>query len=182
MIVLVLAAGQGSRFTASGGLGHKLDALIAGKPVLDHVLHAVDAAGLESFVVRPPSGTGGMGESIAMGGQHTCGADGWLILPGDLPLVNSHTIKAVAQALSASPVVIPHHEGEHGHPVGFQRCYYRDLSALYSDRGAALIVQAARRAGCVLELAVDDHGAVLDIDSYADLAMARQLFEQGRQN
>lgn len=177
MIVLVLAAGQGSRFTASGGLGHKLDALIAGKPVLDHVLRAVDAAGLESFVVRPPGGTGGMGESIAMGVQHTRGADGWLILPGDLPLVTGRTIAAVAQALAASPVVVPHYQGRAGHPVGFQRCHYRELTALHGDRGAASIVRAARLAGRALELAVDDRGAVLDVDSYADLAMARQLFQ-----
>ncbi len=44
--VLVLASGRGERFAASGGGTHKLQALLAGKPVLQHTLAAVAASGL----------------------------------------------------------------------------------------------------------------------------------------
>lgn len=85
--VIVLAAGRGERFIASGGRMHKLDAPLAGRPVLAHVLETVRRAGFEPQLVRPPGGTSGMGESIAMGVRATPDAAGWLILPGDLPLV-----------------------------------------------------------------------------------------------
>ncbi|MGH8803408.1 MAG: NTP transferase domain-containing protein, partial [Polaromonas sp.] len=49
-VVIVLAAGRGERFAASGGQVHKLDALLAGKRVLDHVLDAVRASGLPCHV------------------------------------------------------------------------------------------------------------------------------------
>ena len=43
--VLILASGRGERFKASGGTVHKLQALLAGKPVLQHTLDAVRASG-----------------------------------------------------------------------------------------------------------------------------------------
>ncbi|MBT9442673.1 MAG: nucleotidyltransferase family protein, partial [Acidovorax sp.] len=45
-VVLVLASGRGDRFVASGGQVHKLRALLAGVPVLEHTLAAVRASGL----------------------------------------------------------------------------------------------------------------------------------------
>ena len=39
-IILVLASGRGERFLASGGTGSKLQALLAGKPVIEHTLAA----------------------------------------------------------------------------------------------------------------------------------------------
>ncbi|MFI4927817.1 MAG: nucleotidyltransferase family protein, partial [Burkholderiales bacterium] len=37
-VVLVLASGRGERFVASGGNGSKLQALLAGRPVIEHTL------------------------------------------------------------------------------------------------------------------------------------------------
>ena len=39
--VLILASGRGERFVASGGQGSKFQALLHGKPVLEHTLDAV---------------------------------------------------------------------------------------------------------------------------------------------
>eukprot|EP01034_Spumella_vulgaris_P012556 gene12556-15982_t len=66
-VVLVLAAGRGERFAASGGTTHKLQALLAGKPVLQHVLDAVQASGLAHHVVHADPSRPGMGDSIAAG-------------------------------------------------------------------------------------------------------------------
>jgi molybdenum cofactor cytidylyltransferase len=62
-IVLILASGRGERFIASGGQGSKLDALLAGKRVLDWTLDAVRATGLPYHVEA--GGHAGMGDSIA---------------------------------------------------------------------------------------------------------------------
>ena len=62
-VVLVLASGRGDRFVASGGQVHKLRALLAGVPVLEHTLAAVRASGLPWHL--EDAGHPGMGDSIA---------------------------------------------------------------------------------------------------------------------
>ena len=42
-VVLVLASGRGERFVASGGAGSKLQAVLAGKPVLEHTPAAMES-------------------------------------------------------------------------------------------------------------------------------------------
>ena len=84
-VVLVLASGRGERFAASGGAVHKLQAPLAGKPVLQRTLDAVRASGLPWHVEE--AGHPGMSDSIAAAVHHTADAAGWLVLPGDLPLV-----------------------------------------------------------------------------------------------
>ena len=44
--VLILASGRGERFKAPAGTVHKLQALLAGKPVLQHTPDAARASGL----------------------------------------------------------------------------------------------------------------------------------------
>ena len=174
--VLVLAAGRGQRFTASGGTVHKLDALLDGVPVLQHVLNAVTASGLPCHVIRPTNGPSrdldGMGDSIARGVSATADAAGWLILPGDLPLIQPDSLRQVAHALSSAPVVMPFWQHRHGHPVGFDRTCRDALMALCGDTGAAAIVRSHRQTGQVRELALDDPGTVVDIDTQNDLAQA----------
>ena len=123
--VIVLASGRGERFTASGGDTHKLKAMLAGKPVLQRTLDAVKASGLPWHL--EDAGHPGMGDSIAAAVRATPDANGWLILPGDLPLIRSATLRLLADALldglagAAGPyqVVIPVCNGQRGHPVGW---------------------------------------------------------------
>lgn len=175
--VIVLAAGHGRRFARSGGTTHKLDALLEGVPVLRHVLGSVEASGLPYHVVRPGAHaeSDGMGDSIARGVAETAQASGWLILPGDLPLVRPETLRQVAQALCSTPVVQPFHAGTQGHPVGFAAECRDALMALRGDRGAAAIVRGYREAGLVQTLEVDDPGVVTDIDTLDDLERAQTL-------
>jgi molybdenum cofactor cytidylyltransferase len=92
--VIVLASGRGERFIASGGPTHKLQALLEGQTVLAHTLAAVRASGLPWHL--EDAGHAGMGDSISAAVRATSGAQGWLILPGDLPLVEAQTLRAVA--------------------------------------------------------------------------------------
>ncbi len=170
-MVIVLAAGRGERFAASGGTTHKLDALLGGKRVLDHVLDAVRGSGLPHYIVTADASRPGMGDSIAAGVRATQQAPGWLVLPGDLPLVKSETLQAVARLLASHEVVIPVHLGERGHPVGFAPACGPALMALSGPQGAAPVV----RGRAAHHLQVDDPGTVTDIDTLQDLQRAAQL-------
>lgn len=191
--VVVLAAGRGSRFR---GPGHKLEQRLGGAPGADTLLtrtlrHAIStqlpvvvvttasfAATAHRFVaardvVTLPEHDAdgrphpiGMGHSIVAGVSATGDADGWLILPADMPLVQPATIMAVAQGLERYPVCFAQYRGMQGHPVGFGTELYSELMALHGDEGARRIV--ARYAA--QPIAVDDPGVHVDVDTAEDLA------------
>ncbi len=169
--VLILASGRGERFIASGGRGSKLQAVLPdGKTVLQHTVDAVHASGLPYHVESGPHP--GMGDSIAAAVRATPQAAGWLILPGDLPLIQPDTLRAVAQALADHPAVFPTFEGQRGHPVGFSAQCRVALESLKGNQGAALVLAAYH----AIELVVTDAGAVTDIDTLDDLqCVARKL-------
>lgn len=174
-VVIILAAGRGERFLASGGKSHKLDALLAGQTVLAHVIQAVETAGLAWHLVRPEGGTRGMGESISLGVKATSAASGWLILPGDLPLIQPASLLRVAEGLRENGVVVPHYQQQAGHPVGFRREYGEALLGLAGDRGAREIVMGARRMGDVGDIGLSDPGVTFDIDTVGDLRTAQEI-------
>jgi molybdenum cofactor cytidylyltransferase len=168
-VVLVLASGRSERFVASGGKGSKLQALLAGKPVLQHTLEAVRASGLPFHV--EDAGHAGMGDSIAAAVRATRDAAGWLVLPGDLPLVRPASLRAVAQALLGASLVLPFYAGTRGHPVGFAKEHGAALAGLQGTEGAAAIVRQAK----TVRLDLDDPGIVTDIDTVADLVRAERM-------
>jgi molybdenum cofactor cytidylyltransferase len=172
--VIVLASGRGERFRAAGGSGSKLQALLAGRAVLEHTLASVRASGLPWHL--EDAGHPGMGDSIAAAVRATADAPGWLILPGDLPLVQPATLQAVARALTgAVQAAQPHYRGERGHPVGFAAGCGQQLAALAGNLGAAPVLRALRDASAVADLEVDDVGIVTDIDTPEALACAEAL-------
>jgi molybdenum cofactor cytidylyltransferase len=176
-VVLVLASGRGERFLASGGQTHKLKALLGGTPVLQHTLAAVRASGLPFHL--EDAGHPGMGDSIAAAVRATADAGGWLVLPGDLPLVQSGSLQRVAQALADASVqvVVPVVQGQRGHPVGFGPDCLQALLALRGEQGAAAVVRAAATQGRLQELALEDDGCITDIDTRADLQRAQALLD-----
>lgn len=170
--VLVLASGRGERFVASGAQVPKLQALLSGKTVLQHTLSAVQGSGLPWHL--EDGGHPGMGDSIAAAVRARQDASGWLILPGDLPLIQSASLQAVAQALAHHAVVVPQYLGQRGHPVGFGRQCLQALLGLSGDRGAAPVVHAHK----ALKLALPDRGCVTDIDTLDDLHTAQRLLDE----
>lgn len=176
-VVIVLAAGRGERFAASGGEVHKLQALLGGKPVIDHVLDAVRASGLPFHVVHADPSRPGMGDSIAAGVRATPYAASWLILPADLPLIKPSTLLAIA-APSSVAVTVPVHQGHRGHPVRFGAVCGPALLQLEGGHGAASVLQAQMAAGSVALIDVDDAGVVTDIDTLEDLEIAEALLAE----
>ena len=170
--VLILASGRGERFKASGGMVHKLQALLAGKPVLQRTLDTVRASGLPWHL--EDAGHPGMGDSIAAAVRATAGAPGWLVLPGDLPLVLPGTLRSIAAALADCAVAVPLYQGERGHPVGFAAECQPGPLALTGEQGAASVVRQQTQQGRVRWVDVDDAGTVTDVDTVQDLERAAQ--------
>ena len=180
-MVIVLASGRGERFVASGGSGPKLQALLGGCTVLEHTLRAVQASGLPWHLEA--ASHPGMGDSIAAGIRATAGSPAWLILPGDLPLVQPQTLRQIAQAPQSLDVVVPlvrtaHGDGsvdglQRGHPVRFSARCGPELMQLAGPKGAASLIHLW---GETL-WPVQDTGCILDIDTLDDLRRAQQLLE-----
>lgn len=191
IVGVLLAAGRGSRFDASGTTSKLLQPLPSGphrglpvaqaaalnlRAAVDRVLAVVrpgdarlaDAlaeAGCER-VVNAQANTG-MGSSIACGVQASDDAGGWLIALADMPMVAPATIARVAAALRAgAPAVVPMVRGQRGHPVGFSATLAAQLTALQGDQGARAVLQAV----APMLLDVDDAGCLLDLDTAADFA------------
>jgi len=190
--VIVLAAGKGSRFL---GADHKLVQTLGSQTVLGQTLRNALASELPVLVVTteavariargilaardviivPEVGAPGrtelgMGHSIAVGVAARSHADGWLILPGDMPQVQPATLQAVARQLAVHPVVYAQYRGRRGHPVGFASELYSELVALHGDEGARRLT--ARYPALGLE--VDDPGVLLDVDTLDDLERLRE--------
>lgn len=175
-MVLVLASGRGERFAASGGAVHKLSALLNGKTVLAHTLAAVRASGLPWHL--EDMGHPGMGDSIAAAVRATASAPGWLVLPGDLPLVQPETLRTIAAALANCAVAVPVHKGERGHPVGFAAQCLQGLLTLAGEQGAASVVRQQAQQGRVRWVDAEDEGTVTDVDTVQDLERAARLLRQ----
>lgn len=191
-VVIVLAAGRGSRFA---GVGHKLAQPMGEASVLGTTLRHVAASGLPLVVVTGESlvreaerfvaardivvlpaaeaQRAGMSRSIVVGVSARSDADGWLIHPADMPLVRPQTFRALAAALPGQACVVPHFGGRRGHPVGFSAELYSELLRLDGDEGARRLL--LRYPSRVLDL--DDPGILVDIDTQADLDGARMRLE-----
>ena len=169
--MIVLAAGRGERFLESGGTTHKLQALLAGQRVIDHVLAAVKASGLACHVVTPDASRPGMGDSIAAGVKATPSATAWLILPADLPLISPDTLRTIAFAPPRA-ITVPVYQGQRGHPVRFGPECASELLNLQGNTGAAQLIRAQAATDSIAYIEVDDAGCVMDVDTLDDLARA----------
>jgi len=189
--VVVLAAGKSTRFA---GTRHKLAQPLGDNTVLGATLKHAVASHLpvvvvttEAFadiarrhvaardvVVLPEVGAPGhaslgMGYSIAAGVCARPDAAGWMMLPGDMPLVRPETLQAVARLLDQHAVVYAQFQGRRGHPVGFGGELYSELATLAGDEGARRLV--ARYPAFGVEVA--DPGVLVDVDTEEDLERIR---------
>lgn len=175
---IVLAAGQGSRFRDEAG--PEQDKLLADcvgldgvtRPVIEQVLLNLPECVVKRWVVTAPDririirlaeayGCGvlllrspGMGDSIAAAVAASGPADGWLVVLGDMPFVQSSSIERVIDVLAADSISVPVHGGQYGHPVAFGRAMEPGLMALRGDSGAKSLFTHTT----VREVLVEDAG------------------------
>lgn len=193
--IIVVAAGQGSRYRGPQhklleGLGttsvlgmtlrHALMTRLAVVVVTTAALveQAARIVAMRDVVVVPAVGDAGadaqlgMGYSIGAGVAARGDAGGWLVLPGDMPLVRPATMLAVSAALAEHPVAYAQYQGRKGHPVGFSAELYSELVGLRGDDGAKRVVARYPAHG----VPVDDAGVLFDVDTEDDLRLARAAF------
>ena len=184
LTAIVLAAGQGSRFRAEAGADQdKLLADCVGRdgvmrPVIEQVLVNLPDSLVARWLVTSSDRTevirlaeaygcqvlllqsAGMGESIAAAVGASASADGWLVVLGDMPFIQSSSIERVIDVLEEDGISVPVQAGEYGHPVAFGRALGPDLMALTGDRGGKPLFARAR----VREVQVEDVGVLWDVD------------------
>lgn len=187
--IIVLAAGPGSRFGGSvPKLAQAVDAGTVLGLTLDHAvqtrlpvvvvttpalapLAAPHLATRDIVVLDAAESARGLGAAVAAGVAASSDAPGWLMLPGDMPLVRPDSLLAVAAALEQHPVAYAQYRGQRAFPVAFAAELYSELIVLAGD-------DALRRLGArypAHEQAVDDAGVLLDVDTPDDLATLRRL-------
>lgn len=176
---VVLAAGGGSRFV---GPTHKLVAPFRGRRVVDWVVDAARAAGLDEVVVvvgavplalpdwvtvvANPRWAEGQVTSLRAGCRHAQaqGHDAVVVGLGDQPLVPEKAWRRVAAATGA-PIAVATYDGARRHPVRLAAEVW-DLLPTGGDAGGRALMAAAPDR--VVEVACPGHP--IDIDTADDLA------------
>lgn len=190
---LVLAAGGSRRFGS-----HKLLADMAGEPVLRRTAGGICAVGFcETIVVtgakhdemratlvglpckavHAVDWEEGISASIRVGiAALRCEWEGLFLFLGDMPLVpNGLCAKLADLAKSSGYAARPFCGDVPGHPVAFVNEAAADLMALTGDEGAGPLLRGVRAK--IGYLPTTDEGAILDVDTPADLACAKRLWK-----
>lgn len=187
VVGVVLAAGSGSRFGSSKQL-----ALLDGRPLLQHPLDALAAAGLDDVVVvlgdhaaaieaaitwrgerrrvnpRPQDGLASSLRVGLDGAAEDPAAEAVLIVLGDQPSLRAEVIRAVLEAASATdrPIIrVRWARDSAPNPVLVRRAAWALAAGLEGDRGLGPLL--ADRPELVAEIPAA--GRLPDVDTPADL-------------
>jgi molybdenum cofactor cytidylyltransferase len=190
---IILAAGRSTRM----GGPNKLLAELGGKPlvrivteqalaskaqgvivVTGHQADQVEKAlqGLEVKFVHNPDFAEGLATSVKAGiAAVPENADGAVICLGDMPLISADLIDRLIESFApdrGNLIVVPVSDNRRGNPVLWSRRFFHELMTLDGDIGARHLI--IRHGEAVAEVAVDGHGAFLDIDTPQALEAARR--------
>lgn len=111
----------------------------------------------------------GMYSSIQTG-VASLGADveAFFLLPADYPLVTSATLENMLDACPADrdKIVYPVFDGKRGHPPLISVCYADEIQHGPAPQGLQGLLR--KYESCAVEVAVEDEGVLLDMDTPAD--------------
>lgn len=98
--------------------------------------------------------------------------EGVMVMPADVPLIDTGTVERLVSAAVASSAAILRatHKGRHGHPVIFKRGVFPELHAADPAVGARAVVRADPSR--VEDVEVDDAGVTIDVDTPDDYVRA----------
>ena len=181
---IVLAAGLSSRMGRN-----KLMIPFGESTVIRHVVSVLAEAGLGEIVVVTGHEAGlvqgaleglpcrfvlnesfreGMGSSISSGVRAASpDAEGFLIVLGDMPYLNSILILQVGHIGQTGRIVVPRHGGRWGNPVLFGAKSRGELESLSGDIGARDIL--LRHADRLLFVEAESERTLEDIDLPSDM-------------
>ena len=180
---VVLAAGAGERFRASGGDGAKQLAVVDGQTLVARAVAAALDAGLDEVVVvagavdltalglgvpvlHNPRWAEGIATSLQVAVRHAEAAahDALVVGLADQPGVPAAAWRAVAAATDEPPIAVATYGGQRGNPVRLARAVWADLPDA-GDEGARALIR--RRPELVQAVPCD--GRRDDIDTLEDL-------------
>ena len=191
LAAIILAAGDSRRMGTPKALLPDPD----GRPFVARLVRSFSAAGIDEIVVvtgvmhvaivdaivtdapparplcvRNPDPSRGQLSSLWAGLEAAIRSDteGVLVTPVDIPMIRTATIRQVVDAWvrTHAPIVRPVVGERHGHPVLFDRVTFEALREAPLTEGARVVVHA--NADRVVNVAVDDEGCLVDIDTPAD--------------
>ena len=132
--------------------------------------------GLKVKFVRNPDFAAGLASSVKSGiAAVPDNADGAVVCLGDMPLIDAHLIDRLIEAFApdrGNLIVVPVSDGRRGNPVLWSRRFFNELMTLDGDIGARHLI--AKHSEAVAEVAVEGHGAFLDIDTPQALEAAQR--------
>lgn len=108
----------------------------------------------------------------ALGGSAVLAGRGEILLvsPADLPNLQAGTVAALLRGMTeaGAPIAVPVHHGKRGHPLAIAPRLIPEIDTLDPDVGLKQLRD--RHAAELLELEVEDAGAVRDVDTPEDYA------------
>lgn len=181
---LVLAAGRSTRM----GANNKLTELLAGKPMVRHVIEAALSssvssvrvvtgnkpaevqhalAGLEVTYTHNPDFAAGLSTSLAAGTSALeNNVDGVIVLLGDMPLITPALIdKLIAAFVPAEnrAICVPVHNGKRGNPILWAARFFPEMTKVMGDTGARHLI--GENAEWIVEVEAGDASIFRDIDT-----------------
>lgn len=188
IIVIVMAAGQSSRFCSD----KRIAQLNSGKTLLNTTLSVIQKHFPNiSIVIKPEDNLEslelsekfstivssrshlGLGYSISDAFRQLCSDENtqhyraaaiWL---ADLPWVSQETCCKLTEKATPECIVKPSHQGRTGHPVVFGRNFWKELAHLENTNGANTVIK--KHSNRVIHVSLDDPGVFTDVDYPNDL-------------
>lgn len=175
---VVPAAGKSERFGSQ-----KLLADVDGRPLLARTIDSLVAGGAGDVIVvtadnspevadprvrrvANPDPSRGMFSSIQTGVIAAPVCDVLLVLPADMPFVQSATVETVARACAATATTtVPVFEGKRGHPVAMPP----SVRHAVASADLSLTLKQVLERFEIAEVAVSDPGVLRDVDRPQDL-------------
>ncbi|NMP16765.1 nucleotidyltransferase family protein [Thalassotalea sp. Y01] len=177
-VAIILAAGYSRRFGAdkrfSGEPPLLLQTLATVKCHFDivYLVHRHEDAKLIDLIddkaiqlISAPAVDIGLGSSLAAAMLRITQqpAVGWVwVFLADMPDINGQSVILLKQAVLPEHIIRPTYQAQHGHPVGFSKPYFQQLTKLCGDSGAAHIIKA--NSAKLITVEVDDKGTITDYD------------------
>jgi CTP:molybdopterin cytidylyltransferase MocA len=185
---LVLAAGGSSRFG-----GPKQLAMLDGRPLLEHVLMALEAAPLDRVAVVLGSHADEVLEGVPLHGAEAVVCDEWrsgigaslragvgaladcdavAVALGDQPRLSTAALERVVSQRGADELAVrATYGGVPGHPVLLERTLLARVGELHGDAGARDLLHGVP----IREVACDGLGSPEDVDTPEALAALQRV-------
>jgi molybdenum cofactor cytidylyltransferase len=187
---IIPAAGRSTRMGRP-----KLALPLGGRTVLEHVIAALRLGGAEHVIVVVGPHVSELTPLVQNAGANPCllaeptpdmratveqglrwieerfqprPDDRWLLAPADHPVINADVVRQLLSRFGegSSSIIVPVHNDRRGHPTLFAWKHVPGIRTLPADQGINAYLR--EHSAETLELAVDDPGVLIDLDTPED--------------